>query len=861
MRECAGNREAGAKEGFMDSSRNPDAETQPRPSSRDSFLRSLWAHLRGDPKEFLLIVPFAFLSAVTLMAALAALVLLPLLPSIDKPEKQLELPMRIYSADGSLIADFGEKKRLPVAIDDVPAMMIKAILAAEDRSFFYHGGVDYLGMMRAARANLQSESPGQGASTITMQVARNYFLSPEKTYTRKLQEVLLAFALERDRSKQEILELYVNKVFLGQRAYGFAAAAQIYYGSTLQDLSLSQMAMLAGLPKAPSRDNPLNNPRAALERRNHVLRNMHSLGHIDRATLETVLASPETARLHALRTEVEAPHLAEEARQYVLARYKDRAYIDGLHVYTTIDVGLQRAANAALRQHLLEYDRRHGYRGAAGHVALPDRPRREQLESALKEYRPVAMLIPGIVTEVGNTEAAVYHAAGEIVTLPWKGLAWARRYYGEDAVGPWPTSTGDVLRRGDIIYLERVAAHDTEGVWWRLAQVPKVTGALVALRPSDGAIVALAGGFDFFHNNFNHATQAERQPGSSFKPFVYTAALAKGYTAATMFSGAPIVLSDPVLEAEWRPEDYTRSFYGPTRLRRALARSLNLVSLRVLRATGVPYTVDYLERFGFDARLLPHDLSLALGTISATPVRMAGAYAVFANGGYLVEPYFISRIEDVDHRVLEEARPTVVCGDCDRKTVALEPAFGGLRPRARPAIRVLTPEINFLMTSMMNDVIREGTAHAAAALGRADLAGKTGTTNDFRDAWFSGFNSDLVATAWVGFDEATSLGREETGARAALPIWTDFMRVALDGVPEKPLAPPTGIVKIATNRSTGLPAHARDNNPVEEYFVRGTELQTQGPMEEESETRTHALMPTTARRIEPLPRNVWVKLF
>jgi penicillin-binding protein 1A len=841
----------------------PVAET----SFAVSYARALWMYLRRRPKQLLLIVPCALLATPVLAAALVAVLLTPLLPSTDEPAKRLELPMRVYSADGELIADFGEKKRLPVAIDDVPPMLIKAILAAEDQSFFFHRGVDYLGMLRALRANLRSDSPGQGASTITMQVARNYFLSPEKTYTRKLKEVLLALALERDRSKNEILELYVNKVFLGQRAYGFAAAAQIYYGRDLRDLNLPQMAMLAGLLRTPSRDNPISDPHRALQRRNHVLRNMHDLGYIGRTELEVALRSPEIAARHALRRDLEAAYAAEAARQYAIEKYRGEAYVTGLNIHTTIVARLQRAANAALRQRLLEYDRRHGYRGAAGHVALPDEPTRDQLMEALEEYSAVGPLVPMVVLEVGDTEAVVCTAEGETAVLPWKGIRWARPYISEDATGAWPREAGDVLRRGDIVYLERVETSATDqrddngAAWWRLAQIPEVTGALVALRPHDGAVLALAGGFDFRRNSYNHATQAERQPGSSFKPFVYAAALERGYTAATVFSGAPVVVADATLEDEWRPEDYTQTFFGPTRLRTALALSLNLVSVRLLRAIGVSYTMDFLGRFGFEADRLPQDLSLALGTLSVTPMEMAAAYAVFANGGQKIEPYFINRIEGADLQPLEQAHPTIACDDCDPRVVNVEPAFGGRRPPARRARRILTPELSFLMTSMLSEVIRAGTGHAAIALGRADLAGKTGTTNDFRDAWFSGFNDDIVATAWVGFDESTSLGRGETGARAALPIWMDFMRVALDGLPEKPRTPPSGIVTRAINGSTGLPARAGDGNVITEYFVRGTEKQTQGPMEEDNEAAGKRVEPAFMRPAEQVPQSVWQKLF
>ncbi len=805
-----------------------------------AFGRFLRQNLPANPWQLALIGLLGAFAAGVVLVGLVALLLTPTLPSIDDlSDHRLKVPMRVYTVEGELLAEFGEEKRIPVTIDQMPEQLVQAVLAAEDHSFFYHQGVDFVGIARAALANLRAQRTAQGASTITMQVARNYFLSPEKTYTRKLKEVLLAFKLERELCKKEILQLYVNKIFLGHRAYGFAAAGQVYFGKDLNELTLPEMALLAGLPKAPSRDNPLTNPDNALERRDYVLRQMQKLGYIDDTALKSALAAPLTASRHALRYDLDAPYIAEMVRQYMIGKYDEDTYSGGFHVYTTLSAKHQRAANRALRKGLMEYDRRHGYRGAAGRVTVGAEPDREVLDEALKDYRIVGDLVPGVVVQVEEQTAGVYTQDGVTVTLDWAGLSWARPYIEENAVGAAPKRAADVLRAGDIVYLEP-PENATDG-YWRLAQVPRVGGALVALRPNDGAVQALIGGFDFAESSYNRAVQAERQPGSAIKPFIYTAALDKGFTPATTVSGAPIVVEDVSLEEEWRPEDYSRQFHGPTRLRKALAQSLNLVSIRLLRAIGAGYAVEYLERFGFDPGKLPRNLSLALGTASATPMQMTSAFAIFANGGYRIEPYFIARIEDADHKVLEQATP---------KTA------GGNNPHAAP--QVLSPEIDFLITSMLRDVIREGTGKAALELGRTDLAGKTGTTNEYRDAWFAGFNSDLVAVSWIGFDQPASLGRAETGGRAALPMWMDYMRVALDGVPEKPLTPPPGVRKGPINSETGQPTTATDPQAIEEYYIEGA--QARAPATDEGETPA-PVAPTRSAPPEPVPDNIRRQIF
>ncbi|MEW6330121.1 MAG: penicillin-binding protein 1A [Pseudomonadota bacterium] len=802
--------------------------------SGSAFSRWTRQYLPAKPWQLALIALFGLLASAVVILTLIALVLTPTLPSLDDLSgAQMKVPLRVYTADGELLAEFGEEKRIPVKIEEVPDLLIKAVLAAEDRSFFYHHGVDFVGILRAALHNLRTQSTSQGASTITMQVARNFFLSPEKTYTRKIKEVLLAFKIERELSKQQILELYFNKIFLGHRSYGFAAAAQTYYGKNLQALTLPEMAMLAGLPKAPSRDNPLTNPENAIERRNLVLGQMRELGFIDETAHAEAIAAPLAAARHALTSGTEAPYVAELVRQYMIQTYDEKTYAGGFHVYTTLNARHQQAAVKALRAGLLEYDRRHGYRGPAGKMTIRGEPDPAQLDDALKDYRVTGNLLPAVVLKVVEKTAQAYTQDGATVELGWGGLSWARRYIDENTLGNAPQTAADVVRPGDIIYLEAVQDPQLlpETGPWRLAQIPDVAGALVALRPGDGAVLALTGGFDFYQSSFNRVTQAERQPGSSIKPFIFSAALDKGFTAASTVSGAPIVMDGESPEEEWRPEDYSKKFFGPTRLRKALAQSLNLVSVRLLRALGIAYTVEYMQRFGFDPAKLPRNLSLALGTASATPMQMVNAFTVFANGGYRVTPYFIARVEDASHNVLEQAKPAVICRDCKDQENPPATAAGAATDNNRPAYapRVLSPETSFLMASMMQDVIRAGTGRGALVLGRKDLAGKTGTTNDYRDAWFSGFNSEVAATAWVGFDQPVSLGRAETGGRTALPVWIDFMRVALEGVPEKPLTPPETLVRITINSETGKPTTPDDPEAMEEYFVEGTETPQELP--------------------------------
>jgi penicillin-binding protein 1A len=767
-----------------------------------------------------------FLLVTGLLACLGAAglywYLAPKLPPIDSlKDVQLQEPLRVYSRDGRLIAEFGEKRRTPLKFAQIPDIMVKAVLAAEDERFYQHPGVDWQGLTRAVVHVLRTGEKGPGGSTITMQVARNFFLGREKTYLRKLNEILLALKIEKELSKDEILELYFNKIFLGHRAYGVEAAALVYYGSRLDELTIAQTAMIAGLPKAPSRFNPIVNPERAIARRNYVLGRMRELDDISEEQYQAALAAPVTARLHGLSVEVEAPYVAEMVRAYVEGLLGDDAYTAGYRVYTTIDSHLQEAANQALRKNLLAYDQRHGFRAPEFHVNLSDP--QVTVDGVLADIPVTAGLLPAVVVGVEDKMVTAYAKVFGEIQIPWKGIEWARAYVDENRRGPALESAHDVLQRGDVV---RVQLQE-DG--WRLVQVPDVEGALVALDPNDGAITALSGGFDFYRSKFNRATQAQRQPGSNFKPFIYSAALEHGFTPASIINDAPVVFDDPGLEAVWRPENYSGKFFGPTRLRVALYKSRNLVSIRLLRAIGIDFALDYLRRFGIDVDRIPHDLSLALGSGSVTPLEMARGYAALANGGFLVKPYFVDRIEASDGSLWYQADPLRVCKSCDEEEAGLvnmapnpdldqvvlaDDDDGG---RAH-APRVLSPQNVWLMNSMMRDVITSGTGRRALRLKRSDLAGKTGTTNDQQDAWFSGFNQGLVAVTWVGFDQLGPLGRRETGAGAALPMWIDFMRVALDGVPEEPLAQPNGLVTVRIDPETGLLASASQPGAVFETF-------------------------------------------
>lgn len=733
----------------------------------------------------------------------------PQLPSMETlRDVRLQEPLRIYTADGKLLAEYGEKRRRPVGIEEVPPVLIDAFLSAEDDRFFDHSGVDYPGLLRAVFALIRTGEKRQGGSTITMQVARNYFLSREKTYLRKLTEIILSYKIERAFTKQEILELYLNKIYLGYRAYGIEAAARVYYGRGINELTLAEMAMIAAIPKAPSRVNPVRNPAAALIRRNYVLNRMLKLGFIDQAAHATARSAPVSAVLHAVQAEARVPYVAEMVRDEMVRRFGDQAYNSGYKVVTTISSTHQTYANLALQNALLAYSKRHGYRGpeAGGQAVSGDE---EDWSQRLADYSISGPLEAGLVIGLEEKSAQIFTVKQGAVTLEWEGLSWARPYKSANRKGAKPKTADNILTVGDIVRIRAVS----EGQW-ELSQVPQVQGGLVSLRPIDGAIQSLVGGFDYYRSKFNRITQARRQPGSSFKPIIYSAALDKGYTAATMINDAPVVFDDPALESAWRPVNYSGRIHGPTRFREALYRSRNLVSIRILRSIGVAYATEYAERFGFKAADLPHDLTLVLGSATVTPLQMARAFTVLANGGYLVKPYFIQRIQAADGAVIFQASPQVVCQHCPE---TLEDLAGRERS-LNLALQTVTPQNNWLMNSMLRDVVARGTARKARSLGRRDLAGKTGTTNDQKDAWFSGYNRSLVATTWVGFDQLAPLGRGETGSRAALPMWIEYMGQALKGIPQTLPVQPEGLVSVRIDPATGLLAGSGQAGAVFETF-------------------------------------------
>ena len=708
------------------------------------------------------------------VGALTVVLLWPNLPSLEVlTDYRPKIPLRIYSAEGDLIGEFGEEKRAVVKIQDVPQAMKAAILAAEDDRFYQHGGVDYVGVARAAIANLRGRR--EGASTITMQVARTFFLTREKTLARKLSEVLLAFKIEANLTKDQILELYVNQIFLGQRAYGFSSAASVYFGKSLGDLTVAEAAMLAGLPQAPSRQNPFANANRAKERQQYVLRRMSEVGWLSADQYKKAAAEPLRLNLNQRESfAFRADYVAEMARAAVFEQYGEPAYVSGLRVYTTVSRAHQEAANAGLRSGVLEYDRRHGYRGPEGFAALPAAgpDLEDAIEEALQERDIVGDLAPAVVVEASPREVTAVLRRGDVVKVSGEGLKFAARALAE-------RNPDRAIRRGAII---RLQAGDKGA--WSIAQVPRVESALVALDPRNGAIFALAGGFDYNANKFNHATQAWRQPGSSFKPFIYSAALEKGFTPATVLNDAPFVIEAAKTGGQlWEPKNYDGKYEGPMRLRMALAKSKNMVSIRLLQAIGPHYAQDYVQRFGFDPKMHPAYLTMALGAGATTPLQMAGAYAVFANGGYRVKPWFISRIEDNRGEVLYTAKPEAAAADAER---------------------VLDERNAFIMTTLMRDVVRFGTAARAMTLGRQDLAGKTGTTNDHVDAWFAGFQGQLVAVSWIGYDTPSNLGPNETGGMAALPIWMAYAGKVLKGVPETELKAPPGVVAVNINPATGL---------------------------------------------------------
>lgn len=781
----------------------------------------------------------------------------------------LEVPLRIYSRDGHLISEIGERRRIPITYEEVPQHVVDAFVAAEDRRFFEHPGVDYRGVLRAVfRLAATGNASGGGGSTLTQQLARDYFLTREQTLARKLTEAFLAWKIEQEFSKQQIMALFLNKMFFGQRAHGVAAAAKVFFNKDLSNVNVAEAATLAGVLPAPSLYNPVTSAENAENRRSYVLGRMRALNFIDEKLYGDSMGYPMESKLHGAAVELNAPYVAEMVRSQMVRRFGSDAYTGGYQVVTTLDSRQQRAANYALRNGLLEFTRRRGYRGPVDNLemtdemlALPYDEWPQALKEPLTQYAPGGLSL-ALVTAVRDDNAVdIVFRGGNSATLPWRGIQWANPFIDRLNYGPAPESAAEVLTVGDIIHVMPTTAGD-----WALAQPPEAQGAVVAVDPYDGAVSALTGGFDYTVSKFNRARQAYRQPGSSFKPFIYSAALEHGSTAATVILDAPVVISSSELERVWRPINYSGRFYGPTRMREALKRSMNLVSVRLLLfETGIGNAVNHIEKFGFPDAALPRNGSLALGAGQASPLDMAQGYAILANGGRKVVPYVMDAIFGPTGETLHRAEPAVACNECapvllepeqledeslsddsmsdervNDESISDEPDLvdNADPPLARPseaslemmaeivntyrpdatvapelfadvnlAPQVITPQNAFLIQDMMRGVVTSGTgARAGRELGRTDLSGKTGTSNDRRDAWFGGFNTEMAAIAWVGYDDDLPLGPREEGSRTALPIWIEFARIALEGVPNTQMPMPEGIVNIRIDRATGCPS-------------------------------------------------------
>jgi penicillin-binding protein 1A len=831
-----------------------------------------------------LLIAFFSLSLLGVAAITAAyFYVLPDLPDVNSLKTvQLQTPLRIYSKDGKLISQFGEKRRIPVEYDDVPVQLINAVLDTEDARFFEHRGIDPIGIIRAATILITTGKKSQGASTITQQVARGFFLSNEKTYIRKIKEIFLALKIEKALTKKEILALYLNRSFLGNRAYGVGAAAQVYYGKELHQLTLPEMAMIAGLPQAPSAANPIRNPERAVARRNWVLSRMLEKRNITQAEYEEAINSPSTAKYHGAEIDLYAPYISEMARDYMIQKYgEEAAYTNGYNVYTTISSDLQLMAQESLRDNVFAYDQRHGYRGPAAELWTDTPLAKDAIIDTLKRTPSMQGIIPAAVMNVSEQQAQVLTSEGNTITLEWKGLKWARKFISDKRQGLPPKQAAEILTAGQQVWIRNNGKH------WQLSQIPVVSSATVSLDPHDGAIRTLVGGFSFSQSQFNRVTQAKRQLGSNIKPFIYAAALEKDYTLATLINNAPINKPDIRQGTAWRPKNSPDIYGGPTRLRVGLAQSINVMAVRAMRHAGLDNTINELVKFGFDPNDLPRNESLALGSPSVTPLQVATAFNVFANGGYLVEPYFIDHITDGYDNMIEQTIPAIACSkpqDTSAPITDLDDPFAAMaeelsqpvtkqaneintnnefdpmtlsaednvcsNPNARFAKQVISEQTSFLITEALKSVIWgggdwskgtgwNGTAWRAAKLiKRHDIAGKTGTTNESRDTWFTGYNPTLTATFWVGFDDhGRQLGRSswmangepdqisggEAGAKTAGPGWNDFMNKALAGTPEHPVIPPKGIVSARIDLATGKLTRKTDHTTEFEYFVEGTE--------------------------------------
>ena len=768
--------------------------------------------------------------------SLAALyiVLASSLPSVEElQDMKMQIPMRIYTQDKKLIAVYGEKKRIPVTFSEIPEDLKNAFIAAEDNRFYSHSGVDYIGLLRAFKSFVSTGKVTQGGSTITMQVARNFYLTREKKIIRKLREILLAYKMERNLSKERIFELYMNKIYLGHRAYGVAAAAQVYYGKRLPELTLAEIAMIAGLPKAPSRYNPIANEKRALQRRDYVLRRMSENNFISKESYVTAYLKPVTARLNKASIELKAPYVSEMARAEMEERFGNEAYTLGYDVFTTIDSKLQAAAQKSLKSNIEKYDIRHGYRGAESRIKYSELLNEDleydleisitNIKRFLGNYYSINGNSPAVILEVNKNKIKVYSKDNQLLDIALEDVLIKSQYYDVN-YKKRIRDLNKILSIGDVVRVKKSSGK------WRLSQIPNVNGALISIDSNSGAISALSGGYDFRLSKFNRATQAKRQPGSSFKPFIYSAALNKGYSPASIVNDAPKVFKEDTVSGAWRPKNYGGKFHGPTRLRYGLAKSRNMISIRLLDSIGIKYTLNFMENFGINSEKLPKDLTLALGSGEITPIKLAEAYAYFSNGGYGIKPYLIEQVRTRDNKIIYVENPIRVCGNpCDYislDTLQFPLAksveeISELREKAglpRFATQTIDPRNIYQMVSMMKDVVKYGTAKKAKVLKRSDIAGKTGTTNDQKDAWFSGFNRDVVTISFLGFDDHSSLGKKEFGSTAALPMWIDYMKIALRGTPKSNMDEPEGLVSAKIDSKNGLLASPDSKNSIIEVF-------------------------------------------
>ncbi len=786
---------------------------------------------RQTLSRFILIISSTLLT-VAILGGFLYLYMAAFLPDVSALKNaELQVPLKIYTRDGSFLAEFGQLQRVPLTYDKIPPLLVDAVVATEDQRFFDHHGIDVWGLLRATGEMALTGTKSQGGSTITMQVARNFYLSREKTFGRKFNEILLALKIDNQLPKDKIMELYLNKIYLGKRAYGVEAAARVYFGKPIGELSLPEMALIAGLPKAPSTINPIANPVAAKNRRNHVLERMKELGYIDQQSYLTAINTPLTANYHPASVSTNAPYIAEMVRNLMETSYGADAYTQGYKVYTTLDSALQNDANQAMHDALVSYDQRHGFRGAEQNLGLYQERVKTAWQDTLAGIDTISGLMPVAVTEVATDHITVIDSSANIISLNSAAFAWTHK-----------KSALSFVKVGDVVRIEKTARG------WQLSQLPQAEGALVSLDPMNGAIRALSGGFSLNGGNFNRATQASRQPGSSFKPFIYAAAFNKGYTLASVFNDAPLSFYNPWSRDTWEPGNDDGKFWGPMRLRYALASSRNTISIRLLQAIGLNYTLDYLKNFGFNVDKVPHNLTLALGTPQVTPIQMATAYAVFANGGYQVSPYLIDKVLDRSERVIYQANPRTVTEPSVSTDVSTTTDTA-----SNPAVRVISAKVAFLVTQSLQEVVRSGTGAAAfQIIKRTDIAGKTGTTNDQVDGWFSGFNGDLVTTVWVGFDKPTSLN--EFAARAALPMWIEFMDNALAGKPLNTMSQPDGIISVNIDPATGQKAGLFSTGTPEFFdkaHLPGDATPSAADNDTASETAAAGLMPSAVAAKEP----------